>query len=464
VKRFLVHCQRAVRLLVCSILALPVLLSPAAAVAKSISFSRQIAPIFKRNCNGCHYPGKLKGELDLTTYNGLIKGGKHGLVVKPREPGASPLIEEISGDEPSMPKEGDALSQRDVNLIRQWIKEGALDDTPKLARNDTPSSPPVYTRLPVVTALAYSPDGRSLAVSGFHEVLLYNSERLELTGRLLGEVPRVETIAFSPDGRTLAIAGNAPGLFGQVQIWELSPAGGTLRRAFKISNDSIYGLSWSPQGDRIAVGCADRTSRVLDVSNGRELVKFENHSDWVFGTAFSLDGKRYVSASRDKSIKLVDAASGQYVDDLGKQYEPILCLARHPSEDMVVYGTEQGMVRTYKIAENPNRAAEGKEVNFLKELERLPGPVHAVSFSADGSLVAAAGSEVRIYSSKEGKKVTTLRGQEGTVFSVAFHTRTNHIATAGFDGKIRIYETAKGQLLQTVDSVPLRALSQTALR
>jgi WD40 repeat protein len=200
------------------------------------------------------------------------------------------------------------------------------------------------------------------------------------------------------------------------------------------------------------------------VGDGKELVKFENHSDWVFGTAFSLDGKRYVSASRDKSIKLVDAVSGQYVDELGKAYEPILCLARHPSEDIIVYGTEQGMVRTYKIGENANRASEGKEVNFLKELERLPGPVHAVAFSNDGALIAAAGTEVRLYSSKEGKKMATLKGQEGAIFALAFHSKTNQIAAAGFDGKIRIYETAKGQLLHTIDSVPLQKSNQTASR
>jgi WD40 repeat protein len=87
-----------------------------------------------------------------------------------------------------------------------------------------------------------------------------------------------------------------------------------------------------------------------------------------------------------------------------------------------------------------------------------------VAFSNDGALIAAAGAEVRIYTSKEGKKVATLKGQEGAVFALAFHSRTNRIATAGFDGKIRIYETGKGQLLHTMDSVPLQKMKQTAAR
>src|SRR3954471_7853717 len=114
-----VHGQRAVRLLACSVLAIAGLLSPAASGAKSsaISFSRQIAPIFKRNCNGCHYPGKLKGELDLTVYPSILKGGKHGAALKPGDPKAGTLMEEISGAEPSMPKEGEPLSDAELALI-----------------------------------------------------------------------------------------------------------------------------------------------------------------------------------------------------------------------------------------------------------------------------------------------------------------------------------------------------------
>jgi WD40 repeat protein len=429
-----------------------------------ISYTRQIAPIFKRNCNGCHYPGKLKGELDLTTYPAILKGGKHGASIKVGDPKTGTLMEELSGEEPSMPKEGDPLSKAELALIEKWIKQGAPNDTPKVAESLIPSAPPKYRTLPVVSALAYSADGKLLAVSGFHEVLLYDSENMEVKGRLLGEASRVESIVFSPDGKQLAVAANAPGVFGQVQIWNVD--GTNLVKAFKVSNDSIYGLSWSPQGDRVAVGCADRTSRVFGIRDGKELAKFENHSDWVFGTAFALDGKRYVSASRDKSMKLVDATNGQYVDDLNRQTEPILCLARHPSEDMVAFGSDQGMIRVYKIAENPNRSAEGKEPAFIKETERISGPAHVVAFSPDGNLLGAAGSanEIKVYSTKDWKRVSTLKGFEGAIFALAFHPKTNHVGVGGFDGKIRIYETAKGQLVKTMDSVPLEKASQTASR
>src|SRR5688572_18737020 len=46
--------------------------------SKAVSYFKEVVPIFKRSCNGCHHPGKLKGDLDLTTYAALQKGGKHG--------------------------------------------------------------------------------------------------------------------------------------------------------------------------------------------------------------------------------------------------------------------------------------------------------------------------------------------------------------------------------------------------
>src|SRR6058998_278565 len=102
---------------------------------KPVSFYKEIVPIFKRSCNGCHHPGKLKGELDLTTYAAFKKGGKHGGAFKAGDPKESIIIDEISGKEPSMPKEGDPLTTQEVALIETWIKQGASDDTPANANS-----------------------------------------------------------------------------------------------------------------------------------------------------------------------------------------------------------------------------------------------------------------------------------------------------------------------------------------
>src|SRR5437762_1607846 len=113
---------------------IPVLLVAVCARAedKPVSYYREIVPIFKRSCTGCHHPGKLKGELDLTTYAAFLKGGKHGASFTAGAPKESRIVEEVSGDEPNMPKEGDPLNKSEVALLERWIAEGAKDDTPAI--------------------------------------------------------------------------------------------------------------------------------------------------------------------------------------------------------------------------------------------------------------------------------------------------------------------------------------------
>ena len=432
-------------------------LSLNAADEKTVSFFNDVVPIFKKSCNGCHHPGKLKGQLDLTTYDAAIKGGKNGALVKVGDPKGSVLMDEITGEEPSMPKEGDPLTKDELALIEKWIAQGAKDDTPASAKSLKPSEPPTYLVPPVISALAWSPDGKVLAVSGYHEVLLHDVSGSNLLARLLGESQRVESLAWSADGKLLGVAGSAPARFGEVQIW--NTASNTLAGAFKVSSDSVYGISFSPKADRVAVGCADKTVRILAVADGKELLKFDNHSDWVFGTLWTVDGKRLLTGSRDKAMKMIDASNGQFIDDINKLLDPILCIARHPKEDVVAYGGEMGISRTYKISDNQGRTAANNDVNLRKEFERLPGPVHAISYNVDGSLLAVggAGPEVRVFNSADAKRVSTLKGHNGAIFALAFNSQTNLLAAGGFDGNIRVYETTKGELVRSFVPVPIKA-------
>jgi len=430
---------------------------------KPVSYYHDLVPIFKRSCTGCHHPGKLKGELDLTTYEAFLKGGKHGPSFKAGNVPDSLILEEISGTEPSMPKEGDPLAKAEVAMVERWIREGSLNDTPTNANSFKLAEPPSYTALPVVSALAYSPDGSILAVSGYHEVLLHSADGSNLIARLVGESPRIESLAFSSNGAMLAVAGSAPARFGEIQIWDVSTNGlaaptNAQLKSFKIASDSVYGISFSPDASRVAVGCADKTVRIIAIQDGKELLKFDNHSDWVFGTTFTLNGKRVLTGSRDRAMKLIDAANGQFIDDINKLLDPVLCIARHPKEDVVVYGGESGIARTYKIADNQSRTVANNDANLLKEFERLPGPVQAVAYSPDGKLIALGGSnpEVRLYDAKEAKRVAVLKGHEGAIFTLSFNPRTNQVAAAGYDGKVRIYETGKGELVKEFVPVPLR--------
>ncbi|NDD39357.1 MAG: WD40 repeat domain-containing protein, partial [Verrucomicrobia bacterium] len=108
---------------------------------------------------------------------------------------------------------------------------------------------------PVVTSLDYSPDGKLLAVAGFHEVLLHQANGSGLVARLVGLSERIESVKFSPDGKRLAVAGGLPGRMGEVQIWDVEKR--KLALSHSVTYDTLYGASWSPDGKLIAFGCAD---------------------------------------------------------------------------------------------------------------------------------------------------------------------------------------------------------------
>ena len=139
----------------------------------AVSFHRQVVPILKANCVSCHKPGKSKGGLDLTAHATLVKGGKHGAVIKAGDVNGSKVIESISGAEPEMPRDGEPLTAAEVDVLSRWISQGAKEDAPADTGTRKPGQPPVYTSLPAVHTMAFSPDGAVLAVAGHQEIILH---------------------------------------------------------------------------------------------------------------------------------------------------------------------------------------------------------------------------------------------------------------------------------------------------
>ncbi|PYV13790.1 MAG: hypothetical protein DMG07_13380 [Acidobacteria bacterium] len=443
-------------------LLLSCLLSPARgdSAEPRVSFARQIHPILAAKCQGCHQSSLSSGGMVVSSYADFKKGGRHGTPFVPGKPDESLVMKHLTGvAEPRMPMGMDPLPDGSIELFRRWIAEGAEED----AAEDTdpiPTEAPRYLASPVITALAFSADGRILAVSGNHEVLLHRPDGSELLARLVGRSERVHALAFSPDGKLLAAVGGSPARFGEVQLWEVE--GRRLRRAVKVGSDTLFGAAFSADGRYLAFGCPDKTVRIFDVATSEETRKMENHQDWVFATEFSVDGKRLVSVSRDHFLKLSEVATGAFLENLnlltkatfGGQGE-LYALSRHPTKDIVVAAGDDRTPRIYTL-HRPRAIRIDDDSCLLRELERQGGAVEVVRFSPDGALVAVGGmaDQVNIYAAETGAKVATLTGHKGGIYALAF-APGGRIATAGFDGMVRIYQVKTGTLEKAFVPVPL---------
>jgi roadblock/LC7 domain-containing protein len=413
-----------------------------------VSFYKQIRPILQKRCQGCHQPAVQSGKLLLTSYEGFRSGGQSGPVFKPGKPDESLVMRMITGNPPAMPKNQNPLDPAEVELFRRWIAEGAKNDTPAVKDPIDAAHPPIYHDAPVITALAYSPDGKTLAVSGFREILLHRSDGSGLIARLVGRSPRITSLAYSPDGKLLAAVGGAPAQFGEAQFWDT--ASNTLQNSVELSYDELYGAAFSPDGKELSMGGADSAVRIVSVPDGRLLLKFDNHSDWVFATAWATDDKHLLSTGRDKAVKLIVAENGSFVDDINTFTSSYRCMARHPKADQVLVAGDDGIPRLYQVFRTHARTMNQEDYDLLRAYESQGGQVNAVAFSPDGTrfAVGGEGGEVRIYNTDDGKRLATLKEVGSVVYALAFRPDGQEIAVGGFDGRVRIYNATTGALVK----------------
>jgi WD40 repeat protein/mono/diheme cytochrome c family protein len=435
----------------------------------TISYYKDVRPIFLQHCQGCHQPAQAKGGYVMTSYADLFKetdNSVRGII--PGKPLESEIVKQIisqNGKKPEMPRGKEPLSDINVTLIKKWIEQGAKDDTPasaKLAVVDA-DHPPVYAATPVINALAFSKDGDLLAVSGYHEVLLHKADGSGLVARLIGASERIQSLAFSPDGQWLAVTGGNPGRFGEVQIWNVEKR--KLKLSLPITFDTVYGASWSHDSKLIAFGCADNSLRAIDAETGKQVLFQGAHSDWVLDTVFSLKSNFLVSVSRDRSMKLTEVATERLEDNItsitpGALKGGLQAVDRHPTKDELLTGGADGTPKLYQMYRTKARVI-GDDFNNIRNYPTMPGRIFAVKFSPDGSRVVAGSSgdrkgEVRVYETATGKAVSTFKGIGGPIYALACQPKTNVVASAGFEGVVHLNDAMTGELIRDFVPVPLK--------
>src|SRR5438067_465621 len=145
--------------------------------AAPVSFAKQIQPLLRSNCVGCHNARQGQAGLALDSFARAMKGTAKGPIVIAGKSAESELVAVISGPKPKMPP-GGPLSKTDVALISAWINQGAKNDGGAAAEAserlvvEVPKVPLKVPVLPQVASLAFSKDGKTLAVGLYREVRL----------------------------------------------------------------------------------------------------------------------------------------------------------------------------------------------------------------------------------------------------------------------------------------------------
>jgi WD40 repeat protein len=383
-----------------------------------VDFEKEVLPIFRRSCIACHNATDAEGKFVIETPQSIVKGGSEGAAVTPGKGAESLLLKLASHQkEPYMPPpdndvKAKPLTPEELGLIKLWIDQGAQGTV------SAGGGPIQWQALPSginpIYAVAISPDGQYAAAGRANQVFLYHVPSKRELGRLtdpsliekgiyknpgVAELDLVQSLRFSPDGKYLATGG-----FRTVKLW---------RRPEPTKKFDLAGLEAPPRsiavsadGTLVAIGEEAGKIKIYDAKTGQVAKTLQGHTAAVTGVAFSADGKQLVSGSLDKSCRLWDIAEQK---ELGafEGPAPINAVAIVADGKQVATGGADNKLLLWNL---PQPKVEGAEApKPLKEMAH-GGPVTSLVALAGGAQVASgsADGQLRVWDVANGNNVKNM--------------------------------------------------------
>jgi WD40 repeat protein len=277
---------------------------------------------------------------------------------------------------------------------------------------------------------SFSPDGKWLAataIEGSRQVRLWEAGTWREAGRIDHGGSPVQQLAFSPDGRRLAVASSAE----VVRVWD--PATLQEVKSFRGHRGSVYAVAYSRDGRLLATAGADRTIRVWETDSDREVRVFQGHAAGVWGVAFHPDGRFLASVDQAGVAKTWDLtrdqpgvsvhASTSYVSGLGFTADSRQLLAA------LYFGGHA--VHWWDAATGEKRQQKGMPAALYFNWEFA-----AADFTPGGSRLVAPEIDyrgVKVCEVASGKEIAHLRGHTVPVTTVAISSDGRRVASAAWD-------------------------------
>jgi WD40 repeat protein len=420
---------------------------------EKITYNDHIRPLLENKCFSCHNPDKKKGDLDLTSFAGLMTGGGGGAVVDPGNVDGSRIWTTcVKKEEPFMPPEGSPLSPKDCDLLAAWVKGGVLETKSSIAKKSAkpkvdmavavnsgkpagPIAKPEHVLLePVVvtprttalTAMAYSPWTSLFAVAAPKQILLYDTESRQLVGIFPYTEGYARTLQFSGNGSLLVVGGGRAGKNGHAIVWDVK----TGKRITEVGKefDQVQAADISPDHKRIALGSPSKKVKCYDTSTGEELYVINKHTEWILGTKFSPDGVLLATTDRNGNVMVWEAENGGEFYILGQHKAAANDVAWRADSNLLASCSADGTIIVWEMN-------EGKKV---KDWAAHGGGVQSVSFTPDGKIVSSGNDGlVRVWDIN-GTKLAEAPSQGDIVTKVV----------AGFDSKSAVSANWRGEIIQ----------------
>jgi WD40 repeat protein/mono/diheme cytochrome c family protein len=358
----------------------------AVATGATPTYEREIAPILRTYCSGCHNDRDAEADFSVERFASLRKGGAEaGDPIVPGDAAASTLVKRItSADADHMPPADEPqVPAADLATLEAWIAAGAPGPTVDASLLETLAVPALaaYGGMKPVTALALAPGGGRLAVARGRTV-----EVLDVVNGIPGSVvvtmpdPPGNVLAthFSRDGSRLVISGGVTGLRGVAEIRDA--ATGRLVRAFGGHRDLVYDAELSPDETLLATAGYDRSIRLWNTADGSLVRSIDVHNGAVFDLAWHPSGKVLASASADETVKLWRAADGVRLDTLSQPQGEVTSVAFTPDGDHVIAAGRDKRIALWKLA-----SLDAPAINpLVRAVFAHETPIVAFALAADG--------------------------------------------------------------------------------